>query len=195
MTLEMGTRLKNAKEDILRAIIELQTNEVNIIQSELDTPEVFTQAVNELKKRELVHITNNTIILTCAGEKAAQSIVTRHKAIEEYFKLELDEEQAHRIAHTLEHIISQEVVKTLKEIREFRDKGEALTKHHSGEGLITCLDLADSYLFDRMISMGICPGQWLRIIMNIPSGIIILIGNTLLAVGQEIAQRIQVMFS
>jgi Mn-dependent DtxR family transcriptional regulator len=158
--------LKVAKEDILRAIVEFQTDSMEEIRQELETPESFTKAIDQLVTEGLVCLSERSVKLTAAGEEAAGVIVTRHRAIEDYFKHEVDCEEAHRIAHRLEHVIIEEVV----------------------------YSIADSQLFDRMISMGICPGQWIRTIKRIHGGLIILLGNTQLAVDWEIASQIEVMF-
>ena len=194
MEINRHRALRVAKEDLLRAIVELQTDSIEEIRQELETPESFTRAVDQLATEGLVCLSKLSIKLTPAGEEAAGVIVTRHRAIEEYFRHEVDCEEAHRIAHKLEHIIVEEVVYSLKRIRDLENKGNPLSGDEWGEGLITRVDIADSQLFDRMISMGICPGQWVRTIKRIHGGLIILLGNTQLAVDWEIASQIEAMF-
>ncbi len=183
-----------AKEDILRAIVEFGTDAIEEIRQELSTPEVFTESLDQLVMEGLVCLNGQSVKLTPLGEDAASVIANRHRVIEEYFLQEVDDENAHQIAHTLEHVIAEEVVHSLKKIRELEEKGHHLTEKDSGEGLITRVNHDDIQLFDRMISMGICPGQWITIIKPIHGGLILLVGNTQLAVGWDIVSKIEVMF-
>jgi Mn-dependent DtxR family transcriptional regulator/Fe2+ transport system protein FeoA len=194
MEINRHRALRVAKEDILRAIVELQIDSLEEIRQELETPESLPKAIDQLVTEGLVCLSERSVRLTLAGEEAAGVIVTRHRAIEDYFRHEVGCEEAHRIAHRLEHIIVEEVVYSLKRIRELEKKGSPLSGDEWGEGLITRVDIADSQLFDRMISMGICPGQWIRTIKRFYGGLIILLGNTQLAVDWEIASQIEVMF-
>jgi Mn-dependent DtxR family transcriptional regulator/Fe2+ transport system protein FeoA len=183
-----------AKEDVLRAIVELDTNSAEEILKALTNPEVFQDAQNQLEAEGLILIDYQSIRLTKLGQESADVLMNRHKVIEEYFLHEVNSEEAHLIAHKLEHMISEEVVHSLKRTRDLEKRGHQLTKENSGSGLITRVNLDSIQLFDRMISMGICPGQWITIVGSIHGGLILLIGSTQLVVGWDIISKIEVMF-
>lgn len=194
MSTNWHKNLKVAKEDILRAIAEFQTSSIEEIKQDSGNLEYFTIALDQLVEEGLVTLSNGSVRLTPTGEDYAGAVTSRHRAIEKYFVHELDPHDTHRVAHTLEHIIVEEVVHALKEIRALEGKGVPLSGEDPREGVITRLDSTDSHLFHRMISMGICPGQWIRTIKKIPGGLVVLVGNIELAIGWEIASQIEVMY-
>jgi Mn-dependent DtxR family transcriptional regulator/Fe2+ transport system protein FeoA len=183
-----------AKEDVLRAIVELETSLVEEIQSELSNPEAYPEAQNQLVAEGLIIIDDQSVKLTKLGQESADVIANRHRVIEEYFLHEVTSKDAHLIAHKLEHMVSEEVVHSLKRIRALEKRGHRLNRNDSGSGLITRVGLDSIQLFDRMISMGICPGQWVTIVGFVHGGLILLIGNTQLVVGWDIISNIEVMF-
>jgi Fe2+ transport system protein FeoA len=79
----------------------------------------------------------------------------------------------------LETAVSSSIVsKAIKELKE--------------EGLITDINL-NIELFERIVSMGICPGEKIRIIGQIPNGIIIEVRNKKFALDKEIARKMKVL--
>jgi Fe2+ transport system protein FeoA len=189
-------KVKMVKENILRVLKEEKLDNkgsfdkirnlarepivVEYIGTDLD--EFFTEGLQELSESGYVKLEKNLIYMTEKGFEEANTILSFHQIIENYFLKDLDNETAHRYAHILEHLISFEVEKNLKRIMEFEDSGEPLTQY----------TFTDKKMLERIISMGLCPGQRLKIITKISDCFIVKSRYTHLAIDKSLCEGILV---
>lgn len=196
------------KENILRVMIE-ETNGTEEIAKvrelvkepiipeswKTDLDEFFMEGLKELQEKELINIINKDvkqIFITQKGRTIAEDIFYRHTTIEEYLMRFYDEKMAHRAAHILEHMVSKEVIANLKRLNSYESDGVSLREFASTEGLIIALKIEDTQLFERMVSMGVCPGQRIKIIARVSAGLIIKLKHTQIAIDNSICDDIKV---
>jgi len=191
--------LRVVKEDILRILGEEKDNGVLLacLKSEIKVSNLFMlRAVEELERDGLIQSKGNFILLTERGWGDAEEIVRKHIFIENYFKETRSEDEAHKAAHILEHNVSQEVIDTIKKLSTLKKEGIPVPKFDPAqEGIITNITFSDFTLFERIVSMGIFPGEKIRITNVIPGSVIVGIGNKRFALGGEIAQGIEALRS
>jgi len=189
--------LKKVKEDILRIIAERKRNvSVELINEEIkDSPSVAQQAIKELENEGLIKSTQGFLKLTGKNKEKADDILRKHLALEDYFKKTKTKKEAHEMAHILEHYISQEVLHKLQSIFALKKQSLLLTDlSPGGQGIISDFTFSDYGLFERIISMGIFPGEKIRMINKISDGItIVIVGNKKLVLGKKIAKEIKVL--
>ncbi|MDY6894369.1 MAG: FeoA domain-containing protein [Thermotogota bacterium] len=192
--------LEIVKEDILK-VVGREDEKIPLKSIELETAvssSIVSEAIKELKEEGLIEISSEKetreeyIQLTKEGRVKANVIIKKYDILEEYFKERRSEEEAIKAADILEHYISTEVINTIKKLNTFKDKGIPLTEFKKEEGLITDINL-NIGLFERIVSMGICPGEKIRIIGQIPNGIIIEVKNKKFALDKEIARKMKVL--
>ncbi len=85
-----------------------------------------------------------------------------------------------------------EVINKLKKISTLKRESISATDIECKERMITDVAL-DIKLFERMVSMGIFPGERISITSKIPGRVIIEVGNKKLALDEEIAEGIKVL--
>ena len=188
--------LKKVKEDILRIIGERKRNvSVEIINEEIkDSPSVMHQAIKELENEGLIKSQQGSLKLTGKNKEKADDILRKHLALEDYFKRTKTKKEAHEMAHILEHYISQEVLYKLQSLSTLKKQSFPLTDLNPEEqGIISDFTFSDYGLFERIISMGIFPGEKVRMINKIPAGIVIIIENKKLVLGKNVAKEIKVL--
>jgi Fe2+ transport system protein FeoA len=146
----------------------------------------------ELVDEGYISLNNDEISLTDLGKEKAGHLYENHMIIEDIFKQDYDEETAHVYAHVLEHIISKEVIESMKKIEELRMNDIALIESTFHEGIITQLKITDKQLVERIISMGVCPGQKIEIIARLKAGIVVRLKHTQLAIDNQLAKDIMI---
>ena len=187
--------LKIVKEDILRILGEEKTRiSLESIRSEVNVSDIFiSEAVKELEKENLIRFNNNFISLTKEGEENAKNIVKKHLIIEKYFKETKNERDAHKAAHILEHYVSKEVIDNIKKLSTFKHKSIPLTEFEiDKEGMITDIVFSDYGVFERIVSMGIFPGEKIKITNRISNNIIVNVENKKIALNRDMARGIKV---
>ena len=197
--------LEIAKENILRVLIEetpgfeelemiAELMKEKIIPESWDKKpaEFFSKGIMELEKDDCIKIEDKKISLTSKGRERGNKVYEDHQVIENLFMQDFDEEKAHVFAHILEHLISKEVIENMKKIDELKGHGIPLTEFPSTEGIITQLQIEDGQLLERIISMGVCPGQRIQIIARLKAGIVVKLKHTQLAIDKDIAKGIMV---
>jgi len=188
--------IKIVKEDILRILGERKRKiSLDIIKEEIKVSYSFvSEAIEELKKRGLIQSQQSFFRLTDNGEENAKDILKKHLVFEDYFKKTRTEEEAHKIAHILEHYVSEEVLYNIKKLSTFKKEGIYLTKLKlSKKGLIINIIISGNGLFERMVSMGIVPGEEVMITGEVSNAIIIKIKNKKFALDKDIARKIKVL--
>ena len=185
--------LKIVKEDILRILGEEKEKiTAESTKSEVNASDLYiSKAVEELEKEGLISH-NKFISLTEKGEENAKDIVKKHLVIEDYFK-EKNERNAHKAAHILEHYISREVIDNLKKLSTFKNGIPLTDLELDKAGMITDIVFPDHGVFERVVSMGIFPGEEIRIVNKIPDGIIIKIKNKKIVLNKYLAKKIKVI--
>ncbi len=190
------TILKIVKEDILEV---LQREKSEILISEIKpeikvSPFFISKAVKELGEEGLVGLRKDSIFLTEKGIPKAKNIVKKHHVLEDYFRKIKSKKEAFEKASILEHYVSMEVIDNIKRLFTLKKEGVPLTKlEFNKEGIITDIMFSDYGLFERIVSMGICLGEKIKVMYNIPDGIVVNVSGKNFAMGKEIAKKIEVL--
>lgn len=192
--------LKIVKEDILEVVgRNNKKTPLKFMKLEVTVSHPFvSKAIKELKEKELIKVISEKksgieyIQLTEEGQARSNDIIKKHSVLEKYFKERRSEKEAIEATNILEHYISTEVVNTIKKLSTFKKKGIPLTEFKQKEGLIADIGL-NIKLFERVVSMGIYPGEKIRRIDKIPNAIIVEIKNKKLALDKDIAKEIKVL--
>ncbi|MEA2065307.1 MAG: iron dependent repressor, metal binding and dimerization domain protein [Patescibacteria group bacterium] len=191
--------IRIVKEDILRILQEQKEKKASIqfIDLEIDVSNLFFQrAISELKKENLIKCFKSYIFLTEDGKNDAQKITKKHLILKKYFKSTRDSEEAYKMAHILEHYVSEQVIRNIEKLSTFKEKnlGIILTKLKANiEYLISDIIIPRGGLFERIVSMGIFPGENIKIANNISNGVIIKIKNKKIALDKNIAEKIKAL--
>jgi len=188
--------LRIVKEDILRLLSERKRKvSLNILKEEIRVSFSFiSEAIEELEKEGMIQSQQGFFELTEKGTGKAKDILRKHLVFENYFKRTKSENEAHKIAHILEHYVSQEVIKNITKISTFKNGGIPLTelKRHR-KRLITDIMISNNALFERLVSMGVLPGENIMVINEVPNAVIIKIKDKKLALDKNIARKIKVL--
>jgi len=187
--------MKKVEEDVLRIMGERGKTSIKRIKSEIGVSAPYiSKALTTLEKGDLIKIKEGHIELTKRGRVKAKKIVKRHRILENYLEKTRSEREAHETADILEHYISEEVITNIEMLSTFKKKGVPLTISKTNEeSLITDIEIPDDRLFERMISMGISPGEKITVITKIPNGFIIVVKNKKFALDEKIAKDIKVL--
>ena len=184
------------EEDILRITGE-KDKKISLKSLKLKTKVsdfFFLKAVRELGKEDLIHLKSNFLELTKSGQERAKDIITKHLLVENYFKKTRNKREAHQAAHILEHYISKEAIRNIKKLSTFRKEGIPLVEFELGqETMISDIAFPEFGLFERIISMGIFPGQKIKITTKIPSAFVVKVNNKKFALDKNIAMGIKVL--
>ena len=186
--------LRIVKEDILEVLRE-KNEEVPLllIEPEIRVSRSFiSKAIRELGEESLIQIKKDLICLTEEGMEKGERILRKHLILEDYFRKIRSKKEAYKAASILEHYVSMEVIDNIKKLSTFKKEGVPLTEFKQKEGLIadTIFDIG---LFERIISMGIFPGEKIKITNKLPNSIIVEIGNKKFALAKKIASGIKVL--
>lgn len=188
--------MKIVKEDILRILAERKGKvSLDIIKQEINVFYSFvSEAIKKLEKEGLIQSQQGFFELTERGEEKAKDILRKYLVLENYFKRIRTEKEAHEMGHILEHYVSKEVLNNIKKLSTFKGKGISLTKHKlHKEGLIADIMISDNELFERIVSMGIFPGEKIVITNEVPNGVIVEIRNKKFALDKCIVKEIKVL--
>lgn len=187
---------KIAKEDILRILGERKVKvSLESIESEIKVSHsLLSKTIKNLEEENLIQVEKGLIRLTKNGREESKVIVKKHQVLENYFKEKRSEREAHQAAHHIEHYISEEVLNNIKKINTLNKEGIPLVKFGlKKEGLITDIMFSDYKLFERLVSMGILPGEKIEITNKIPTGVIVKTNNKKIVLDKIIAKEIKVL--
>ena len=194
--MEESDTLRIAKEDILRILAGKtgKKSPLEFVKSEMKASSSFiSEAVKELAEENLIQVAKDSVGLTKQGQDSANSMLEKYLATERYLKKARSEGEAHEAAHILEHYISQEVIDNIKKLSTLKKKGIPLTEFRlNREGIITNITFPDSTLFERVVSMGIVPGEGIKITNRIGHTIIANVNGSF-ALNEDIARGIEVL--
>ena len=186
--------LKIVKEDVLRILCEKNKNiSLEFLKNEINVAQLLlSEALKELQKKDLITIQENSISLTEMGRENAKTILEKHLVIEKYFKRTESETDPHTAAHIIEHYVSVEVINNINKLSTLKKGGVPLTQFElDKEGLIAEIIFSDYRLFERVVSMGIFPGEKIIVLSEIPSGIVLKINHKKFALDRSIAKGIK----
>ena len=186
--------LRIVKEDILEVLKEKNGKvPLLLIEPEIRVSRSFiSKSVRELEKEDLVRIKKDLICLAEKGVKKAENIIKKHLILEDYFRKIRSKEEAYKAASILEHYVSMEVIDNIKKLSTFKKEGVPLTEFKQKEGLITDT-IFNMGLFERIVSMGIFPGERINITNSLPDSIVVKIENKKFALSKKIARGIKVL--
>jgi len=188
--------LKIIKEDILRILGERNGKEsLELIEDNINASHDFMlEAVKSLEKESLIYYEENFIRLSKSGQEIAENIVKKHLDLENYFKRTKNEEDAHEASNIFEHYVSDKVIRNIKKISTFKENGISLIKLGlKKEGIISNINITSIDLFERMISMGIFPGEKIKLTNKLSDSVIFIINNKKFAIDKNIAKEIEVL--
>jgi len=186
--------LRIVKEDILEALgRENKKVPFSFIEPEIKVSRSFIfEALRELKREGLVQSEGELVFLAREGKKRAEDFIKRHSILENYFKKARSKKEAWEKASILEHYISIEVIDNIKELSTLKKESIPLTEMRQKEGLITDI-LFNIKLFERIISLGILPGEKIKIVNELPDNVIVEVRNKKFALAKKIAKGIKVL--
>jgi len=186
--------LKVATEDILRLLAEekKKVSTAFINGKTIVSPAFIAKVINKLREDGMVCTDGNSIWLTPEGEVKSKNILEKHLLLEKYFEDFKNKKEAHEISHIFEHYISKEVLDNLKKLSTFKGEGLSLADFKGNEGSITDIVL-DTKQFERIISLGVFPGEKIKIIARLPNGVALKMENKKLFLSWGIAKGIKVM--
>lgn len=186
--------LEIVKEDILEALEEKNGKvPLSLVKPEIKVSRSFiSKAIRELEREDLIRVEKNLVCLTKEGIKKAKVLVKKHFILEDYFKKTRNKKEAYKAASILEHYVSMEVIDNVKELSTLKKEGVPLTEFKQKKGLIADI-IFGIRLFERVISMGICPGEKIKIVNKLPNSIIVEIEDKKFALDKNIAKGIKVI--
>jgi Mn-dependent DtxR family transcriptional regulator len=186
--------LKIVKEDILRILSEKSKPvSLDILKKKIkvDHP-IILKVIEELEKNNVIKNHGNLILLTQLGQENSKPILKKHLVIEDYLKKTRSAINAHVAANIIEHYVSREVINNLKKISTLRKKGRPLTRFNlNKEGIIVEIAFSDYKLFERVVSMGLFPGEKIIVINKVLNRIILKLREKKIALDNNIAERIK----
>lgn len=186
--------LKIVKDDVLRILCERsKKTSLEIMEDEIKVAHrLISEALEELERDDLIAIQENFISLTELGQENAKNILDKHFVLEDYLEKTGNKIGAHTAANILEHYVSGEVINNIKKLSTLKKEGVPLTKLElNKEGVITDITFSDYGLFERVVSMGVFPGEKVIVTNEIPDGIVVKIKNKKFALDKNIAKEIK----
>ncbi len=171
---------------------------INSIKSKINVSSFLTfKALKEFEKEGLIKTKKDLISLTVDGQKKSKNILRKYLILENYFKKypDVDDITAHKKAHTLERYVSEEVIRNIKRMHTLKENAIPSTNFSlRKEGLIADINITKNHnLFERIVSMGIFPGNRIEILAIIPDIFVVKIGNKKFALAREISEEIKIL--
>lgn len=213
---------ENVVDEILEFIWTQREHRDNSISNLLKVQEIVDakggmDTLCRMEKDGIVHIAENSITLTEKGEKLAENIIRRHRLAERLMSevLEIEDVFIEKNACSFEHLLSPLVTDSIctllghppscphglpiprgecckKLMSEVKSLARPLKELGIGErGKIAFILPAFHSRLDKLGSLGVVPGSVIKLHQKAPS-FVIEIGETLLALDNEIAKEIYV---
>lgn len=184
---------KIIKEDILRILGERGgKGSLKVIEGEVKASRLLiSKIIDDLAKEGLLISKGEFVVLRERGKIEARSIVRKHLAIEGFFGRNRSKKEAHEIAHILEHYISEEVAKNIKKLSTLKRRSVPLSSFGKEKGLIADI-FFDIDLLEKVVGMGIFPGEEIEIVDEVPNGIVVKVGDKKIVLSKNIAKEIKV---
>lgn len=186
--------LEIIEEDVLRIAEEKNKVSLKFMKSKIKASGPFIlETTRKLEKNGLIHLGKSFVRLTKKGQDKAEGIIKKHVVLENYFKKKRSERDAHKAVDILEHYVSREVLNNIKKLSTLKGGDLPLIKFElNRENLITDIEFHGG-LFERIVSMGILPGEKIRVMNKISGGVVVSVNGKKFALGNDIAKRIRVL--
>jgi Mn-dependent DtxR family transcriptional regulator len=185
--------LKEIMEDMLRIAAEKKdVIPISILKTKISVDDgIFARGVEELENKGLSYVENNELVLTGKGREKAAKILARYEIIEKYFHEILEEPVSHNVAHALEHFVAEKTIKRMKDFLAMKERGKPTTDFPLGRDiLIVGIQSTDKNILEKIISLGLAPGNKIRVEEKIPNAVIFNVGGRKVALANEIAESI-----
>ncbi len=191
------------REDILRALAEsggvLFSRDLRreaLLNRTDEFDDKYEGIINELNGKGLIRIEKDRVHLTKSGLSEAKRILDKHVLLEEYYRGKLSLQEAHRKAHLLEHYVSEEVLRNVLKLKGLRGSGvKLLNLLPKDSGIIADILLKDVRSFERLVSMGILPGEVIRLELKAPDYFLVSLKDRRFAIDRFFADSILVVRS
>ena len=112
-------------EDYLKIIYVLQTKSGEVRLKEVanaigSKPPTALQYINKLCEMGLAQYSQGRVKLTERGLKKAEELLSRFEKIRKFFVevMNMDEKRAEEVACLIEHVLDEDVIKRMEELRE-----------------------------------------------------------------------------
>jgi Mn-dependent DtxR family transcriptional regulator len=190
---DLFKNFKRREEDLLKYILKQDRNQISIskIKEEFDHDNRELESVmKRLQGKGCLIKEKGSVSLTVEGKEIAELVFRIHDEIEDYIKGRTLSCNAHQMAHILEHELTEEQIEKMKKASEFKDKGVSLPNFNLSSGKIVEVNLSECKVWTKMISIGIFPGQQMRILSRTPSNYLIEIKGSKFAIDSGLARGI-----
>jgi DNA-binding PadR family transcriptional regulator/Fe2+ transport system protein FeoA len=185
------------KDDILHICGEDKGKKVSLksIETKIKASDSFiSRVIRQLEEEGLIKLQEGFITLTKNGKNKVDYIIKKYSILEDYFKEIRNNKNLYKEIDFLEHYISEEALNNIKKLSTFDGTSVPLGKFGlNREGLITDIEFSVGGLFERMVSMGIFPGEKIKIMHETPDGFVVYVNNKKIAIGKDIAKGVKVV--
>jgi DtxR family Mn-dependent transcriptional regulator len=211
-------KLGEKTEEVLETLWEaMEDHQQGLAVSQLERMGISKESLDELAGSGLVRMERGLVRFTRWGLQHSQSVIRRHRLAERLFSdvVEADhhemEQAACRMEHLLKEAMEEKVCRLLGhpttcphgkpippgpccqcERKQEDTQVVPLSKLHRGdEGQIAYLSTHDSAKIQKLLAMGVLPGNTIRVERTFPS-FVFSVGYSQFAVDKETARLIQV---
>ncbi len=185
--------LKRQQEDILKFIYEKNPNSVNLYEIKEEFPydnKEIESILNHLINENYITNQNHNFSLTTTGEEIANIVFRIHNEIEDYIRGRNVKCNAHKMAHILEHRLSEKQIEMMNKASEYKEKGVMLPNFTLPSGTIVDVDLNKCRIWTKLVSIGLFPGQKIHILNRTGSNYLIEIKKSKFAIDRMLAESI-----
>jgi len=183
-------------EDILRFIAESNLPEfpINTLQNLCMNPKKLGRILDFLQTEHFIHISDHIITLTESGKASAEEILKKHKAIEQTFQAQFNNISAHKIAHVLEHQLSQKEINDLFAFSQTQGVvSYPLSTFQLPMARIHSVKIENEQMLYKLLSLGLYPGQQIEIQVQNLTNSIVRVKNSRLVLDRMISDKITVI--
>ncbi|HDL50412.1 MAG TPA: hypothetical protein ENG37_00185 [Firmicutes bacterium] len=187
--------MKKEKEDILKFLVQEKNVYLSDIEEKFNIPNI-REIIDDLVREGKIKIQNDgRVILTPLGLLEGKNILEKHEILERLLKdIGVNEKEAHKEAHELEHFLPDEGKERLRGVFGFGEGNivTLLSLSAGDEGEVVSIR-GGRGMVQRLLDMGLTPGTRIMVIRKAPFGPLeISVRGYHLALGRGIAQRIWV---
>ncbi|MHA1584477.1 MAG: iron dependent repressor, metal binding and dimerization domain protein [Promethearchaeota archaeon] len=190
------SNLQDIGEDILRVIVKEGEPQIRIYQLKklCQNTKKLGRILTIMENQDLLILNDGLINLTDKGQKIGEKILRKHEAIETAFQTEIPSMNKHKIAHILEHNISNHDIEKLIYTQHLNNiYSLPLSKFTLPYATVYRITLKNERIFYKLIALGIYPGQRIEISCRNNYNQILTIKNSRFAIDKKLAEQIYVI--
>lgn len=147
-----------------------------------------------MENQNLIIIDNGWIILLEKGQEIGKGILRKYEAIESAFQTETPSINKHKIAHILEHMISNHDIEKIIFTQKLSNIDSIpLSKFTLPYATIYRISLKNEKMFYKLIALGIYPGQRIEISCRNKYNQVLTIKDSRFAIDRQLAEQIFVI--